>query len=305
MNYTNLVTVGATYVSTSLGGSQARAACTVDDVKYLIDDKGGLFEGNGFVPEANIDPYNNVVVKSFGRTPHVETQKTANGSPLPAVYALGYDDLDGLYDNLVPNNLGTDTQCVGFLFDFHKLRRHLRHLVHGSDQDSSSEGVVNKYSWVNGANQGTGGYGWAANGSFTNSTGVDGLLVATNGNGGDYIFYTTGGGGTAGNTIIRLTDSAGWNQPISIISSNLIYTAAKTNSIKGLAFVPQQAPYTNQLIPPPILTAQTGANVASPFVSTNTPDDPEWRSAITLITVNGTQSLSRRLQHDPGRHRDV
>jgi hypothetical protein len=114
------------------------------------------------------------------------------------------------------------------------------------------------------------------------------LFVTTNGNSGAYIFYTTGGGGTGGNSIIRLTDSAGWNQNISIISSNVIYTAAKTVSLKGLVFVPQQVAYTNQLIPPPIPTAQNGAKVSASFSVTNTPDDPKWRAAITAITVNGT-----------------
>jgi hypothetical protein len=114
------------------------------------------------------------------------------------------------------------------------------------------------------------------------------LFATTNGNGGVYLYYTTGGGGTAGNSVIRLTDANGWNAPINIISSNVIYTASSTTSIKGLTFVPQQTPYTNWLIPPPILTTQTVATVSSTFSITNTPDDPAWRTAITRITVNGS-----------------
>jgi hypothetical protein len=76
--------------------------------------------------------------------------------------------------------------------------------------------------------------------------------------------------------------------PINIVSSNVIYTTSGSTSIKGLTFVPQQTAYATELIPPPILTAQTGANVSSSFTVTNTPDDPTWRSAITGITVNGT-----------------
>ena len=129
---------------------------------------------------------------------------------------------------------------------------------------------------------------WNANGSFTNSTGVDGLFATTNGNGGVYLFYTTGSGGTGANRIVRVTDAAGWNQNISIISSNVIYTTTATTSLKGLTFVPQQTPNTVELIPPPILTAQTGATVGSPFSVTNTPDIPNWRGSITLITVNGS-----------------
>jgi hypothetical protein len=158
------------------------------------------------------------------------------------------------------------------------------------DQVNSAQGVIKKYSWVAGAdlNNPSGQYGWAANGSFTNATGVDGLFATTNGNNGVYLFYTTGVGGTAGNSVIRVTDAAGWNHPISIISSNLIYTAGKTASIKGLTFVPQQTTNLAALIPPPILTAQTFAATNSSFTVTNTPDDPGWRSAITGITVNGS-----------------
>ena len=49
MNCSNQVTIGATYVSTSLGGSQARAAVTLDDQNYFVDDKGGLYYGQGFL----------------------------------------------------------------------------------------------------------------------------------------------------------------------------------------------------------------------------------------------------------------
>src|SRR5207237_5313197 len=119
-------------------------------------------------------------------------------------------------------------------------------------------------------------------------TGADSLFATTNGSGGIYLYYTTGGGGTAGNSVVRVTDSAGWNADINIVSSNIIYTASATTSIKGLTFVPQQTAHAAELIPPPLLTAQTGAAVSSPFTVTNTPDDSAWRAAITGITVNGS-----------------
>src|SRR5262249_4193477 len=132
------------------------------------------------------------------------------------------------------------------------------------------------------------GYAWTNNGAYTNGSGCDGLFVATNGNGGAYVYYTTGGGGTAKNSIVRLTDSTGYNQPITIISSNLIYTPSASNAMKGLTFVPQQTSNAPQPTPTPLLTAQTGANVSGPFSITNTPDDAGWRGAITTITVNGS-----------------
>ena len=282
LNYTNLFTSPARYTSISLGGSQARACVTVDDVNWIIDDKGGLYYGSGFIPYPNINALNNVVVKSFGGTAYAETQKTANGSPIPVVYALA----PGNPPVPVPNNLGTDPVAT----DFYMISTNggtTYDVLYILDQVSSSLGIITKYSWVPDSSQ-ISGYAWTNNASFTNATGADALFATTNGSGGVYLFFTTGGGGTAGNSIVRITDASGWNQPMNIISSNVIYKASATTSIKGLTFVPQPTSYPAELTPPPILTAQTGAKVSGSFSVTNTPDDPTWRSVITGITVNGS-----------------
>ena len=279
MNYTNLVSLPLTYTSASLGGSQARSACTLDEVNFFADDKGGLYYGNGYVSGPNVNALNNVVVKTFGGVPYVETQKTANGSPIPVVYSLELDPLSGNYDTTVGNNLNTDPVAT----DFYLVSTNggtTYDILYIADQVSSAQGVIKKYSLVSGD--------WVANNTFTNATGIDGLLATTNGAGGVYLFFTTGGGGTGGNSVIRLTDAGAWGQNINITSSNTLYTASKTASIKGLTFAPQAVAYSSQPIPPPILTAQAGAKVSAQFSVTNTPDDPAWRSAITAITINGT-----------------
>ena len=291
LNSSNQLIMGLSYNSISPGGSQARAACILDDdYNWIVDDKGGLYQGNtnsGTIANPNLNAYNNVVVKTFGGTPYAETQKTANGLVIPAVYAMGNDGT-GLYSLVNDNNLSTDPVAS----DFYLISTNggtTYDILYVCDQVSSSQGVINKFSWVAGADpDGPGGFGWGASGSYTNTSGVDGLFATTNGSGGIYLFYTTGGGGTGGNSIVRLTDASGWNHSISIVSSNVIYTASKTASIKGLTFVPQTTPNLAALIPPPILTAQTFAQTNSSFTVTNTPDDPAWRSAITGITVNGS-----------------
>jgi hypothetical protein len=204
---------------------------------------------------------------------------------VPVVYSLSLDNNTSIYDQINPNNLGTDPVAS----DFYLISTNCGStydIMYVADQNSSSSGVIKKYSWANGVDPITGGYGWAANGAFTNTTGVDGLFVTTNGNGGAYIYYTTGAGGTGGNSIIRLTDSAGWSNNISIVSSNLIYTAAKTVSLKGLTFVPMPL-YTN-IIPPPLPTPANNAKVSGTFNVTLTPDDPQWRAKVTAVTVGGT-----------------
>ncbi|MGA2684693.1 MAG: hemoblobin-interacting domain-containing protein [Verrucomicrobiota bacterium] len=288
LNWSNQVTVAVDYTSISLGGSQARAACVLDDdLTWIVDDKGGLYEGSlgdGTVTTPNLNPYNNVVVRTFGGTPFVETQK-ANSQSLPVVYALSLDAGSGLYDTATANNLPTD----GNASDFYLISTNggtTYDVLYVADQNSSTNGVIRKYSLTGGTWTENGSL--TANGSFTNSTGIDGLFATTNGNGGVYLFYTTGSGGTGSNSIVRVTDAAGWDQNISIISSNVIYTTSKGTSLKGLTFVPQQATNAVELIPPPILTAQNGALAGFQFSVTTSPEVPAWRSAIASITVNGS-----------------
>jgi len=283
LNNTNSLNVLGTYTSVSLGGSQARAACVLaDDSTWIADDKGGLYQGSSLgvnVNDPNLNNYNNVVVKTFGHAPWVETQKAVAGQNIPVVYELGYDPDTGLYDVTFANNLTTDQ----YASDFYMISTNSGasyDVLYIADQVSGTNGIIKKFSLAQG--------NWNANGSFTNKTGIDGLFATTNGNGGVNLFYTTGSGGTQSNSVVRVTDAAGWNQNITITSSNVLYTATGTTSLKGLTFVPQAMPNVAQLIPPPILTAQNGAIVSSTFAVTNTPVDQAWHAAITGITVNGS-----------------
>jgi len=279
LNYTNQFTSPIKYTSISLGGSQGRACTTQDNTNWIVIDKGGLYINNIL-----FSAQNNVAARTFGGTHYVETQKTA-GSPIPAVYALAMDGADNI-DHLVPNNLVTDPVAV----DFYMISTNAGasyDVLYVLDQISSTLGVIKKYSWIPDSSQFTG-FRWASNGAFTNGNGADSLFATTNGNGGVYLYYTTGGGGTAGNSVVRLTDSGTFNTPITIISSNVIYTASAGTSVKGLTFVPQQTAHAAELIPPPVLLPQNGASVGGSFTVTNSPDDPAWRAAITGITVNGT-----------------
>ena len=282
MNSSNQITTGE-YTSISLGGSQARAGCILDDdYTWIGVDKGGLYEGqlnNGSVSYPNLNNFNNVVVKTFGGNPYVETQKAVAGENIPEVYQLGFDPDTGLWDVTFANNLGTDQ----YGSDFYMISTDggsTYTILYVNDQVSGTNGLINKFSLVGG--------NWTANGSFTNATGVDGLFAITNGDGGVNLFFTTGSGGTQSNSIIRITDAAGYNQKISITSTNVLYTASSSASLKGLAFVPQATANATQLLPPPTLKAQNVASVSSTFTVTNSPSDAAWHAAISGITVNGS-----------------
>jgi hypothetical protein len=282
LNSTNVSTILGTYTSIALGGSEARAACVLDDDStWIAVDKGGLYQGSSGanIDNPNLNNFNNVVVKTFGGAPWVETQKAVAGRSIPVVYELGYDPSTGLYDVTLANNLTTDQ----YASDFYMISTNggaSYDILYIADEVSGTQGIINKFSLVSG--------NWTANGGFTNSTGIDGLFATTNGNGGVNLFYTTGGGGSQSNRIVRVTDAAGWNQNISISSSNVLYTATGSTSLKGLTFVPQGTTNAVPPIPPPVLTAQAAASVGNRFAVTNTPADPAWHATITSITVNGS-----------------
>lgn len=296
MNYTNHFTKTGEYVSDSYGGSQARSACSPDNVDFLIDDKGGLYVYDGDGLGVNVYEQNNYCTRSFGHSAWVLTQKVVAGLPSPAVFQFNNGTIGQLdyYDsgNDGPYNTTTATPPPDpNVVDFYMISTNGStdpasfDILYTLDQSSGAgtNGVITKWSTTD---QNT----WTYNGSWTNTDNGATLFATTNGNGGVYLYYANGGGGTAKNNLVRVTDQptngapSGW---LNIISANTIYTAPAGASIEGVTFVPVP---TNAVapVPPPILTAQTTALVSSPFTVTNTPDDPLWRASITGITVNGS-----------------
>ena len=299
LNYTNLFTKTGQYVSTSLGGSAVRAACSPDNVDFLIDDKGGLYVFNsGSGQSFNVYEQNNYCVRSFGGSAWSLTQKVVASLPSPAVFQFNNGNVGGLdyynsgYDG--PWNTTSATPPTdGFVVDFYMLS------TNGTSDPASFAilyTVDSGVSFAVGTNTVTGGVvhkfsrnaddSWNAIGAWTNTDNCNTLFATTNGNGGVYLYYANGT--KDGNSIVRLTD-ASVTGSLNLISTNTIYTAPTGNTVIGLTFVPQQNAYATELTPPPILTAQASVTLGSSTITvTNTPDDPLWRASITGITVNGS-----------------
>jgi hypothetical protein len=288
LNRTNGFSSPVSYVSVSVGGSQARAACSPDNVNFLICDKGGLYVNHSLVYEQN-----NLATRSFGGAAWVETAKAA----FPATASLykfantsfGGDDIDwgNPFDNgPVINTTFTPPQDP-LAQDFYMITTNggttysILYVLEQNGGTNGASGVINKWS-LN-----SDGYTWTQIGSWTNGDNGDTLFATTNGAGGVYLYYADGAGGVGGNSLIRVTDAT-VNGTLNIISSNVIYKASAGTSVMGVTFVPEQIAYTNHLTPAPVLVAQTGANVSSPFNLTNAPEDSNWRTSITTVTVNGT-----------------
>ena len=294
MNYTNLVTKAAKYVSESLGGSAVRAACSPDSVDFLIDDKGGLYVAEpGGAPGVNVYEENNYCVRSFGGSAWSLTQKVVAHVSSPVVFqfnngfvgALDYFDSgnDGPY-NTASSTPPTDPLVV----DFYMISTNgssdpvsfgILYTVDNNGGTNASSTVINKF--VRNINDDS----WAAIGSWTNADNANSLFATTNGAGGVYLYYANGSG--AANSIVRVTD-ASVTGPLNIVTTNTIYTAPAGATAIGVTFVPLPSAGTATLSPPPILVAQKFAPTNSTFAVTNVPDDSLWRGAITGITVNGS-----------------
>jgi hypothetical protein len=296
MNYTNQATKTAKYVSSSFGGSAVRAACSPDSMNYLIDDKGGLYvnsvsSGQSF----NVYEQNNYCVRSFGGSAWSLTQKVVANVPSPALFQFNNGTVGELdyYNsgNDGPYNTTSATPPTdGLVVDFYMISTNGQTLdpysygiLYTLDQNggtNGASGVINKF-LRNPADD-----SWTAIGSWTNADNGNTLFATTNGNGGVYLYYANGSGGS-GNSIVRVTDASVMGN-INIISTNTIYTAGAGKTVLGITFVPVPTPNAAALVPPPILTAQNGAMAGIAFAITNTPDDSGWRSAITSVTVNGS-----------------
>jgi len=235
-NYTLQASYNVSSQATPLG-DQIRTATSLDNTNWIMDDKVGIYKNNS-TNAANAtygNTTNCVVVKSFGGTIYALSQKTNA--------ALSTLSSDGV----------TLTGLPGLVLDANAVDYYLiASGVHGSTYDLLyilDGATISKFSLVSGT--------WTQNGNATSiggATGV-GMCAVSNGTGAN-LYVTTG----TGLTVLEITDSAGYNAPPSINTSNnvTLYTAPSGQFLKGVAFAPVSSPL-------PDLTIA----VSSPFIAGN------------------------------------
>jgi hypothetical protein len=200
----------ASYTSTTASGDQTRSATFNGGTWYMADKSGVYLNGATAAANAtNIRP-----VKSFGGTVYALSDKTT--AVLSTLSADG-TTLTGLTG--IPADANAN--------DFYMISSG----VNGSTFDIAywcDGATVTKYSLVGGT--------WTANGSAT-AIGVtgDGFCAAGNGTGANLYVST----GTVSNSVVKITDTAGYNQAPSINTSNdvTLYTVS-SGFPKGVAFAP-------------------------------------------------------------------
>jgi hypothetical protein len=261
-NFLGLYTFQTSYQG--YGGAtadQARSATTVDDMIFFMGDKGGVYLNN----ETTNNAYIGYTVANGA---NVRSLKSFGG----VVYALqqsGGSDPTATVLDVVPA-IGSGSQALfpfeGFpiepeVLDFYLYRSGNNgasyDVCYYIDGTNSTSGAIFKYYFTGSTDPNTGQPIWAPAGFWNTPNGGDGLCLSTNANGTVDLYYTTGSGGTAGNSVIHVVDNSAWNQPINLISSNTLYTVSAASSLRGISLAPVA---TNSLVAvAPILPIQITA----------------------------------------------
>ncbi|HEX3228386.1 MAG TPA: hypothetical protein VHQ95_05435, partial [Pyrinomonadaceae bacterium] len=189
-----------TYTGTS--GNQARSATSLNNTNWFIGDQGGFYSNGAVSASPTGNPRS---VKSFGGTVYAFTASTsvAPVGTISAPTGGTFTGLPGLANGAISRQdfYLISSGINGATFD----------VLYVLDATSASAGTIFKYSLVGGS--------WTANGSYTTSFGGFGLAAAGSGTGA-VLFATTGTGATSANSVIKLTDTAGYNSTISITTAN-------------------------------------------------------------------------------------
>jgi hypothetical protein len=272
---------------TGIGGStgnQARSATSLDNTNWFIGDKGGVYTNGLANPWIGGSSSNVRSLKSFGGTVYAlqQSSSTLNATVLQIVpqadgtiYVGGYPAISGF---------GTLYPVSGFpedpvLLDFYMIQSGNNggsyDVVYYIDGTNNASGAIFKY-YLSGTDD-NGLPAYALAGMANTPNGGDGLCAVTNASGGVDLYYTTGSGGVAGNSLVKVTDSAAWNQPPSLGAFQTNYTASSQATLKGVAFAPVPPGNAAAVTTPLVITAGTthitgsGASATAQFSFNNTP----------------------------------
>lgn len=206
-------------------GNQTRSATSLNNTGWYIGDQGGLYTNSA----GTASPTGNLrSIKTFGGTVY-GFQQSATSPLVSTVSAPSGGSLTGL-SGVGNSASGQDFYLIssgsnGITFD----------VLYVLTSTSATAGSILKFSLVNG--------NWTSNGTYTTSFGGFGLAAAQSGTGAS-LFATTGTGATLANSLIALTDTAGYNAAITITtaSNTTLYTAPTGTILKGVDFAPVPEP---------------------------------------------------------------
>jgi hypothetical protein len=255
------------YIGNGGAGNQARSATTFDDTNFYAGDKGGIYVNNGTTPFIGGSEQNVRSLKTFGGTLYALQQE---GSTVPTDVMLQIiPDING---NINYNGVTAETGYASYwpvsgfpqetnVLDFYMVKSGnnggIYDVVYYIDGTNSTSGAIYKY-YYSGTDPNNSALPQFTLAGYWNTTnGGDGLCAALNTNGGFDLYYTTGSGGLQNNSVIAVHDSAAWNQPPDLTSTNILYTAPGQTTLKGVAFAPDFPPTA------PTVSTLTASNITA------------------------------------------
>lgn len=219
INGTGEFSLAATYTGTS--GNQTRSATSLNNSTWFIADQGGIYTNGSTAanPAANVRG-----IKTFGSTVYV-AQASATAIAVSTVSSPSGGTITGL------PGLTNKTDVQDFYLISSGNTPGIFDVLYLLRASSNTAGTIEKYSLVSGT--------WTANGSYTTTFGGFGL-AAKKSDTGAVLYVSTGQGALAANSLLKITDTAGYNAVISITTANnvTLYTAPTGNIIKGVEFAP-------------------------------------------------------------------
>lgn len=328
-----------TYQGLGSASDQARSAVTVDDTNFYMGDKGGVYMNNDtanntYIPYSLANPANVRSMKSFGGTVYA-LQEEGGSDPDSTVLAIVPAPVGS--PNPIPGAPANGSQSLfpiegfttdGSVLDFYLLRSgnngNIYDVAYYIDGTNTSSGAIYKYYYTGVIDPVTLQQEWApAGGSFGNppptptpwptANGGDGLCAVTNTHGGVDLYYTTGSGGSPGNSVVMVHDSSAWNQAINLTATNVLYTVSSQSTLKGIAFAPMTTnnvvvfkPITPILITSGSSTHITGSGSSAAFQLsfTNAPggsaDFTIYGTTNLTLPFSQWQNLGHPLETSPG-----
>lgn len=210
--------LATTYTGTA--SNQTRCATSLDNSNWFIGDQGGLYT-NGTTTASPTGNFRSV--KPFGGTAYI-FQASSSFAPVSTLSAPSGGTVTSL-----PGLANGTSSCQDFYMISSGSNGTTFDVLYVLSASSATAGTIAKYSLVAGS--------WVANNTYTTTFGGFGLAAAQGGSGAK-LYVTTGIGSTAANSVLQLTDAAGYNTDISITNTATLYTTTAGTTLKGVAFAP-------------------------------------------------------------------
>ena len=274
LNNSGMFALQAAYLGVS--GNQTRCATSINNSAWYVGDQGGVYTNNSttVLLAGNVRS-----VRSFGGSLYLFTATTTFAAPVLALSNSGTSATP------LPGLPATTTTAQDFYLVSSGNNGSAYDVLYILSASSATAGTIAKFSLVSGS--------WVANGSYTTSFGGFGLAAAKNGSAVS-LYVTTGLGATTANSVIRLTDTAGYDSAIAITTANnlTLFTTAAGTILKGIAFAPAAAtgkitPAFSDLTASRSILAGTASIMLAGTLSASGPVYPGLEEHV-IVTINGT-----------------